>query len=170
MTRLDQTPSTIDVETLLSLLEREADLAQKLIISARKKQEAIISRNRVAFEQALSEEGSLINQMQQAEQERMDCLAGWAPPHLQKLSDLLPLLPEPQADEVSQAADRLSHLLSELDVVNQQNAGLIIHSLAHVQMLVSALVGDTQSVGTYGPSSTGPKVAGQTKSLVDWRA
>lgn len=162
-----------DGQRLYALLQEQTEVAKLLLGAAEELRDGILERDLAKIEAAVARESELSDRLNALEQERAAWVAQWAAAHhlsaepAPALSDILARFSEEEAEPIRQAAAALQEAAFELHQVNQLNADLVSYSLAHVQGLLSALAGDGETGGLYGPHAA--KGDAPSRALVDWR-
>lgn len=150
---------------LQSILENQLHAVELLLDIARQKRDALLARDRAALERLIPLERAHLQRVREYEEERFACVGE------ERLSALIDRLPPEEAEGLSRTSTRLLSLLQRLDDINQQNAGMIVHSIAHVRTLIRAVTGESHDAGTYSPTQGMADGAAHApvRSLVEWR-
>ena len=168
-----------DFLPLITLLKDQVDVVSDLIKLAREKQHAILGGDHALLETVVAREGKLVGKLRSIEERRASWIAEWAtlrsfPPDIpvSQLIDQIPPRQRRAAASLGALSDVLSRSLDELRELNEQNAGLLYHSLAFTRMVLGALTEPDPKSGTYGPSSgkKGEPLPGGSRAIVDRRA
>lgn len=163
-----------DGQLLHALLQEQTEVTRLLLDAAQQKRDALLERDTARIESAVAYEAELAERLQALEDQRAAWVADWAAAQrgggeeqALTLSDVLSRLSADQAEPIRQTAAALAQAALELERINQLNADLVYYSLAHVQTLLSALAGEGETGGLYGPHAQ--KGDAPPRALVDWR-
>ncbi len=129
-------------ESVVGLLQEEADLHGRLLELAREEQRALVRGDVVELQRLVAEQEKLVGQVRVLEQARRQLLelvaqrAG-CPVDRLTLRELVQLSPPDVGRRLAEQREILTQRLRELADVNKANALLIRSHLEHVQAVIS---------------------------------
>jgi flagellar biosynthesis/type III secretory pathway chaperone len=158
-----------NLERLKSVLQAEAEVYEELLKLAEVKQRILIDGKVPELEQVIKEEESLVAQVKQLEERRMEVheqLADWFAVPLQDLilTRIAALAPEPHAGELAGIHRNMARTLALLGKLNQQNTQLVKQSLDYVNFSLNLIIG-ANDVPTYAEQRKGQKKTGASRLL-----
>ncbi len=133
-------------ESVVGLLQEEAEAHRHLLDLAREEQRALVRGDVDGLRRTVSEQERVVSRVRDLERARRQLLELVAervgrPVEALTLRELVPLSPPDVGRRLAEQRELLTQLLRELADVNKANALLIRSHLEHVQALVSVLAG-----------------------------
>lgn len=133
-------------ESVVGLLQEEADLHRRLLELAREEQRALVRGDVDGLQRLVAEQERLVGQVRVLERARRQLLELVAerlrrPVDELTLRELVRLSPPDVGRRLAELREVLTRLLQELADVNKANALLVRSHLEHVQTVVSLLAG-----------------------------
>jgi len=133
-------------ESVVGLLQEEADLHRRLLELAREEQRALVRGDVDGLQRLLAEQERLVGHVRALERARRQLLELVAerlrrPVDELTLRELVRLSPPDVGQRLAEQREVLTRLLQELADVNKANALLVRSHLEHVQTVVSLLAG-----------------------------
>lgn len=132
------------VGMLSGILTRQIGLHREMLALADAKRESVIKGDLETLERVVSEERKLVAGIEDEEQRRLAVMA-LLKNHLglnvsvEKLSEVIVHLPEPERADLSAIRDELKSVLEECQIKTRHNAELLKTSLEHVESFLRAL-------------------------------
>lgn len=144
------------IDKLIEVLNKEASVYEGILKLSKKKTDVIISGKVSELEGITKAEQSVIVTLGKLEEEReklveqiavqLDMKASDV-----KLSDLIKLLPQEQAEKLKECHDTLPKVFSDIQNANVVNSKLIRNSLDYIDFSINVLT-STGTTGNYGNS------------------
>ncbi len=143
----------MELDELMSILEKEGDKLGELINALKAKKEAIKSGNAESIEEALKGERISLNALEGMEKERL-ILTEKIADSLETgptISEITSKIEEPQKHDMALLAARLTECLSEVNSLNTGIQQLIAYKLEEFDIIIDSLRDDDL---TYGSKKT----------------
>lgn len=162
-----------EVTTLMTLLEREYAIYQKLYEISAKKTDVIVAGKVAALDEIVKVEEQLVLGVGKFERER-EAIVEKLAQTLQKpgqnftLSVLIEALDDTQAKQLTTVQQQISDVLHELTEKNNLNMQLLQHSMDYVQFSLNLLSGQDETAGVYGKS--GGDIDAKPRHLLNQKA
>lgn len=139
---------------LEGILTRQTAIHRDMLVVAGDKQDAIIKGDLEKLEKAVLDERALVAKIEEEERKRLAVMplvkAGLgAPPEVEKLSDVIALMPEPEKSRMTAVREELKTVLEECQLRTRHNAELLKASLEHVEAFLRTLSEETARNKTY---------------------
>lgn len=129
---------------LEAILLRQTVAHHQMLKIAEEKQQAIIKGDLVLLEKTVNEEKKLVVQIEEEEKRRLAVMplvktGLGADPDLEKLSDVIAFMPEPERTSMTKVRDDLRAVLEACQIKTRHNAELLKTSLEHVESFLRTL-------------------------------
>lgn len=129
---------------LEAILLRQTVAHHQMLKIAEEKQQAIIKGDLVLLEKTVLEEKKLVAQIEDEEKRRLAVMplvkSGLgADPKLEKLTDVIALMPEPERTNMTKVRDDLRTILEACQLKTRHNAELLKTSLEHVESFLRTI-------------------------------
>ncbi len=139
---------------LEAILVRQTSIHEEMLVVAAAKQDAIIKGDLEKLEKAVVEERALVAKIEEEEKKRQAVLplvkSGLdAPAEMEKLADIISLMPEPEKSRMTEVRERLKGILEDCQIRTRHNAELLKASLEHVEAFLRTLSEETARDKTY---------------------
>jgi Protein distantly related to bacterial ferritins len=154
---------------LEAILVRQTAIHKDMLAVADAKQDAIIKGDLEKLEKAVIDERALVSKIEDEEKKRLAVMplvkTGMnAPEDLEKLADIIALMPEPEKKRMTAVREELKTVLEECQIKTRHNAELLKASLEHVEAFLRTLAEETARDKTY---DRGGKKLGGGPGLID---
>ncbi len=139
---------------LEAILVRQTAIHEEMLTVASAKQDAIIKGDLEKLEKTVVEERSLVAKIEEEEKKRRAVMplvrSGLgAPAEMEKLADIIALMPEPEKAHMTAVRERLKGVLEDCQIRTRHNAELLKASLEHVEAFLRTLSEETAKDKTY---------------------
>jgi flagellar biosynthesis/type III secretory pathway chaperone len=139
---------------LEAILARETDVHREMLAVAESKQAAIVQGDLEALEKSVTDERRLVVRIEDEERKRLAVMplvkSGLgADDGVEKLADVIAMMPEPERGRMSEVRDELKVVLEACQLRTRHNAELLKASLEHVDAFLRSLSDATSKDATY---------------------
>ncbi len=139
---------------LEAILVRETDVHKEMLAVAEAKQQAIIVGDLDALEKSVLEERKLVARIEDEEEKRLAVMplvkdGLGAGPEVEKLADVIALMPEPEKTRMGEVRSDLKEVLEACQLKTRHNTELLKASLEHVDAFLRTLAEATAKDTTY---------------------
>lgn len=129
---------------LEAILIRQTEAHRLMLKVAENKQQAIMKGDLALLEQTVIEERKLVAQIEEEEKKRLTVMplvksGVGADDSVEKLMDVIALMPEPERAHMTKVRDDLRSILEACQIKNRHNAELLKASLEHVESFLRTL-------------------------------
>ncbi|WP_203556348.1 flagellar protein FlgN [Bacillus sp. B15-48] len=153
------------MNNLTNILQQLAFHQETLLITAKKKQQILISGEMNPLLTLIAEETKLLKKINQLDQERAALLG-----EERTLSDVINQQPDGDTKrEWASLQQRLQQLLAEIKNINESNQLLLEQSLAFTQFMMEQMLPKSDGSGIYNAKSTAKEKSGSVR-LFDAKA
>lgn len=123
---------------LEAILVRQTDVHREMVALADEKQDSIIKGDLEKLEKVVTEEKKLVARIEDEEKKRQAVMplvksGVGAPNEMEKLADVIGLMPEPERTKMMQVRNELKEVLETCQVKTRHNSELLKASLEHVE-------------------------------------
>ncbi len=140
---------------LEAILVRQTGIHREMLTVAGDKQTAIIKGDLALLERSVAAERKLVTGIEEEEKARLAVLplvkkGLGAPAEVEKLTDVIALMPEPERSRMTAVRDDLKEVLEAVQIKTRHNAELLKASLEHVDSFLKAISDAAAPNRTYG--------------------
>lgn len=155
---------------LEAILVRQTEIHREMLRVAEDKQQSIIKGDLEQLEKSVSEEKKIVARVEEEEEKRKAVmplvLQGLgAPAGVEKLADVIALMPEPEREHMTAVRAELKEVLEAAQIKTRHNSELLKASLEHVESFLRAISDAATPNKTYG--NDGGKRPGGGPSIID---
>lgn len=154
---------------LEAILGRQTAIHREMLAVAESKQDSIIKGDLEKLEKSVFEEKKLVARIEDEEKKRLAVMplvksGVGAGPEVEKLADVIALMPEPEKSRMTEVRAELKEVLEACQLKNRHNSELLKASLEHVEAFLRTLSEAVQKDATYGKDG---KRGGGGPSIID---
>lgn len=129
---------------LEAILIRESAIHREMLDVAEVKQNAIIHGDLEKLEKAVADEKSIVARIEEEEKKRLAVMplvrnGLGIGPDVEKLADVIVLMPEPERSRMTKVRDELKDVLEKAQIKTRHNSELLKASLEHVESFLRAV-------------------------------
>ena len=140
--------------SLCRVMEAEAGEYQALLALLRKQRQAAVEARFERFADVTEEKDALLKSLRRLEDKRSQLMKGLsdelqAGPDEMSISELIALLPGPEADQLNACRYRLQGVIEQIRVNNKTNQNLLRHLLELKKKAIDVLGGNVSGQQTY---------------------
>ena len=154
---------------LEAILLRQTAIHRDMIEVAEVKQKAIIKGDLEALEKSVADEKVIVARIEDEEKKRLAIMplvknSLGAGPEVEKLADVIALMPEPERERMTGVRNDLKEVLEQAQIKTRHNSELLKASLEHVESFLKAVSDAVSQDKTYGKDG---KRSGGGPSIID---
>lgn len=173
---MDNKPADAALKRAIGMLEaillRQTVAHHQMLKIAEEKQQAIIKGDLPLLEKTVSEEKKLVAQIEEEEKRRLAVMplvitGLGADPKLEKLMDVIALMPEPERTQMTKVREDLRVVLEACQLKTRHNAELLKTSLEHVESFLRTITEATTPNKSYRRDG---RIGGSGPNLLDRNA
>ncbi len=155
---------------LEAILIRQTGIHREMLAVAESKQQAIVKGDLELLEKTVAEEKQIVSRIEDEERKRLAVMplvknGLGAPEGMDKLADVIALMPEPDRGRMMTVRNELKEVLEATQIRTRHNAELLKASLEHVESFLRAVSDAAIPNKTYG--NDGTKRSGGGPSIID---
>ncbi len=155
---------------LEAILVRQTGIHREMLTVTEDKQQAIIKGDLELLERSVAAERKLVTRIEEEEKARLAVMplvkkGLAAPPDVEKLAEVIALMPEPERGRMTAVRDDLKAILEAVQLKTRHNAELLKASIEHVESFLKAISDAAVPNKTYG--NDGKKAGGGGPTFID---
>lgn len=163
-------PLTEIADNLARLLDKEAEIYEKLLEISERKTKIIVESKVAELESIVKEEQDHIAEIAKLEEERESLVQSAAESTGKdakelNITELVSMLPDDEAAKLKNSSRNISMILNNLKNINEINGKLIKNALEYINFSINLLSGSSVSVSNY--ENTGDLKGQKSRSMFD---